>query len=166
MDKKQLFSIVSSTLKELGFKHWKPSVWRRTGTEISDRVYLQRSCYSKLYYFDYGCIINNLPLQSGGDNSHTYGKIDIPLLIYKKIQKVLDLENNLSDEKRERELKQLLIQIIPKTNPINTEKELKDFLLKEQLNLSIDVMDYLKIKLTKKGYEDAEQVHGVGSDHI
>jgi hypothetical protein len=66
------------------------------------------------------------------------------------------LENNLSDEERERELKQLLIQIVPKKNPINTEKELKDFLLKEQLNLSIDVMDYLKIKLTKKGYEDAE----------
>ena len=76
------------------------------------------------------------------------------------------MENNLSDEERERELKQLLIQIVPKKNPINTEKELKDFLLKEQLNLSIDVMDYLKIKLTKKGYEDAEQVHGVGSDHI
>ena len=66
------------------------------------------------------------------------------------------MENDFSDEERERELKQLLIQIIPKKNPINTEKELKDFLLKEQLNLSIDVMEYLKIKLTEKGYEDAE----------
>ena len=163
MDKKQLFSIVTSTLKELGFKHWKPSVWRRTGTEISDRVYLQRSCFSHLYYYHYGYIINNLPTLSG-TYCHTFGDIDLSL--YKKIAKVLDLENNLSDEERERELKQLLIQIVPKKNPINTEKELKDFLLKEQLNLSIDVMDYLKIKLTKKGYEDAEQVHGVGSDHI
>ena len=66
------------------------------------------------------------------------------------------MENDFSDEERERELKQLLIQIIPKKNPINTEKELKDFLLKEQLNLSIDVMEYLKIKLTEMGYEDAE----------
>ena len=64
--------------------------------------------------------------------------------------------NNLSDEERERELKQLLIQIVPKKNPINTEKELKDFLLKEQLNLSIDVMDYLKIKLTSEGYKDVD----------
>lgn len=99
-----------------------------------------------------------------GTYCHTFGDIDLSL--YKKIAKVLDLESELSDEERERELKQLLIQIVPKKNPINTEKELKDFLLKEQLNLSIDVMDYLKIKLTKKGYEDAEQVHGVGSDHI
>jgi hypothetical protein len=76
---------------------------------------------------------------------------------YKEIQKVLDLENDFSDEERERELKQLLIQIVPKKNPINTEKELKDFLLKEQLNLSIDVMDYLKIKLTSEGYKDADE---------
>lgn len=82
MDKEQLFSIVTSTLKELGFKHWKPSVWRRAGTEISDRVYLQRSCYSNLYYYHYGYIINKLPIRSG-DYSHSLGgKTD--LLLYKK----------------------------------------------------------------------------------
>jgi len=155
MDKKQLFSIVTSTLKELGFKHWKPSVWRRTGTEISDRVYLQRSCYSNLYYYHYGYIINKLPIRSG-DYSHSFGgKTD--LLLYKKIAKVLDLENDLSDGERERDLQDLLLQIVPATIPMNTEKELKDFLLKEQLNLSIDVMDYLKIKLTSEGYKDVDE---------
>lgn len=154
MDKKHLFSIVTSTLKELGFKHWKPSVWRRTGTEISDRVYLQRSCYSNLYYYHYGYIINNLPTLSG-TYCHTFGDIDLSL--YKKIAKVLDLENDLSDGERERDLQDLLLQIVPATIPMNTEKELKDFLLKEQLNLSIDVMDYLKIKLTSEGYKDVDE---------
>lgn len=154
MDKKQLFSIVTSTLKELGFKHWKPSVWRRTGSEISDRVYLQRSCYSKLYYFHYGHIINNLPSLSG-TYCHSFGKIDMSS--YKEIQKVLDLENDFSDEERERELKHLLIQIVPKKNPINTEKELKELIIKEQFATLKNVTDYLKIKLTEKGYEDAEE---------
>ncbi len=153
MDKKQLFSIVTSTLKELGFKHWKPSVWRRTGTEISDRVYLQRSCYSNLYYYHYGYIINNFPTLSG-TYCHTFGDIDLSL--YKKIAKVLDLENDLSDGERGHDLQDLLLQIVPATIPMNTEKELKDFLLKEQLNLSIDVMDYLKIKLTSEGYKDVD----------
>ena len=146
--------MVTSTLKELGFKHWKPSVWRRTGTEISDRVYLQRSCYSNLYYYHYGYIINNLPTLSG-TYCHTFGDIDLSL--YKKIAKVLDLENDLSDGERERDLQDLLLQIVPATIPMNTEKELKDFLLKEQLNLSIDVMDYLKIKLTSEGYKDVDE---------
>ena len=98
-------------------------------------------------------IINNLPLQTG-DYSHTWGKIDIPFLTGKKIQKVLDFENNLSDKERECELKHLLLQIVPKTNPINTEKELKEFLLCKQLVLSKDVMDYLKIKNINGKYVD------------
>ena len=78
-------------------------------------------------------------------------------MLYKKIAKVLDLENDLSDGERERDLQDLLLQIVPATIPMNTEKELKDFLLKEQLNLSIDVMDYLKIKLTSEGYKDVDE---------
>lgn len=67
------------------------------------------------------------------------------------------MENDLSDEEREHDLQDLLLQIVPVTIPMNTEKELKDFLLEEHLLISIDVMDYLKIKLTSEGYKDADQ---------
>lgn len=76
---------------------------------------------------------------------------------YKEIQKVLDLENNLSDEERERELIKLLLLIVPEKNQINTERELKELIIKEQFATLKYVTDYLKIKLTEKGYEDAEE---------
>ena len=160
MEKKQLYSIVTSTLKQIGFKHWKPSVWRRTGTEISDRVYLQRSCYGNIYYFHFGHIINKLPSLSG-TYCHSFGKIDMSN--YKEIQKVLDLENNLSDEERERELIKLLLLIVPEKNQINTERELKELIIKEQFATLKYVTDYLKIKLTEKGYEDAEEQSDQGT---
>ena len=105
----------------------------RLGTEVSDCIYLQRSIYGHFYYFHYGYII------------------------YKKIRINLDLENNLSDEERERELKHIFQDIVPKENSIDTEKKLKEFLLSEQLLLSKDVMNYLKIKIINGKYEDAKE---------
>ena len=128
----------------------------RLGKEVSDCVYLQRSLYGHFYYFHYGYIINKLHLPSGV-SWHTFGKIDIPTSIYKKIQIILDLDNNLSDEERERDLKHYLQVIVPKGNSIDTEKELKEFLLSEQLLLSKDVMDYLKIKNINGKYVDAKE---------
>jgi hypothetical protein len=156
MEKKQLYSIVTTILAIYGFKHWKQSVWMRLGTEVSDCIYLQRSIYGHFYYFHYGYIINKLPLPSGVF-WHTFGKIDIPSSIYKKIRINLDLENNLSDEERERELKHIFQDIVPKENSIDTEKKLKEFLLSEQLLLSKDVMNYLKIKIINGKYEDAKE---------
>ncbi len=153
MEKKQLYSIVTTILAIYGFNHWKQSVWMRLGTEVSDCIYLQRSLYGHFYYFHYGYIINKLPLPSGVF-WHTFGKIDIPSSIYKKIRINLDLENNLSDEERERELKHNLQVIVPKGNSIDTEKKLKEFLLNEQSLLSKDVMDYLKIKNINGKYVD------------
>lgn len=153
MEKKQLYSIVTTILAIYGFKHWKQSVWMRLGTEVSDCIYLQRSLYGHFYYFHYGYIINKLPLPSGVF-WHTFGKIDISTSICKKIRINLDLENNLSDEERERELKQNLQVIVPKENSIDTEKKLKEFLLNEQSLLSKDVMDYLKIKNINGKYVD------------
>ena len=162
MEKKQLFSIVTSLLAIYGFKHWKQSVWMRLGKEVSNCVYLQRSLYGHFYYFHYGYIINKLPLPSGVF-WHTFGKIDIPTPIYKKIQINLDLENNLSDEERECDLKHNLQLIVPKENPIDTEKELKNYLLNEQLLISKDVMAYLKIKSINGQYMDEKKI-GDGSE--
>ena len=144
MGKKQLFSMVTSLLATYGFKHWKQSAWMRSGTEVSDCVYLRRSLYGHFYYFHYGYIINNLPLHSG-EFYHTFGKIDIPISFLKKLQTILDLDNNLSDEERECELKHHLLLTIPKENPIDTEKELKNLLLNEQSLISKDIMTYLNI---------------------
>ena len=145
MEKKQLFSIVTTKLTPLGFKHWKPSAWKRLGAEVSDCIYLQRSLYGRFYYFRYGCIINNLPLPSGVF-FHTFGKIDISTATYQKIQNILDLENNISDGERKKKLEYYLQLTVPKVNPLETEKDLKDFLIRNQLLISADVMKYLNLE--------------------
>ena len=114
---------------------------------------MQRSSYGQFYYFRYGCIINKLPLQSG-TFFHTFGKIDISTPTYQEIQKILDLENNLSDEERETLLNYYLKKIVPKVNPIETEKDLKDYLIKIQLPISADVMKHLKLRCVNNIYSD------------
>lgn len=152
MEIKQLQSIVTSVLCSIGFKHWKSNLWKRSGGEISECIHLQRSLYSKLYYFRYGYIINKLPLKTGVF-FHTNENINISISIYKDLQYSLNLENNLTDVERELRIRKHLLMIVPETNAINTEKKLKTILLDEQLPISKEIMDYLNIKCINGVYE-------------
>jgi len=153
MDKKQLFNIINSILEPIGFKKYKQGVWRRYGSEVSECIYLQRSAYGRMYYFQCGCIINDLPL-APGMHYHTFGDFDIPIPINRHLQVLLDLENQIGDGERETKLKVCLEQVVPKSAIIDTEAELKAYLLKKQLAISRKVMDYLKIGWALGKYRD------------
>ncbi len=152
MEIKQLQSVVTSILSSIGFKHWKSNLWKRSGSEISECIHLQRSLYSKLYYFRYGYIINKLPLKPSAC-FHTNENMNISISIYKDLQYSLNLENNLTDEERELRIRKHLLMIVPETNVVDTEKKLKKLLLDEQLPISKEIMDYLNIKCIDGVYE-------------
>lgn len=133
MRKKEITNIISEILIPIGFKK-KGNYWVMNGTEITKMVNLQMSQFSNSFYINYGYIINAIPLDG---MMHIYNRVASTDKIENTIiDELLNLENNIPDEERAGNLKNLLFEkLVPKVSLINTQADVIDELKKRpQLN--------------------------------
>lgn len=153
MDKKELGTIIHSVLKPLGFKK-KGLVWTLTGEEISERIWLQKSCYGDFYYFHYDYVIN--AIQEYPSQTHVFVLTEDDQESYRDLMTVLNMENDILDESRKRKLTDYLeTYIVPKTGMIKTEQQLKEDLIRRKwAPISLKTIEYLHLPEHFNSYED------------
>jgi hypothetical protein len=129
MEKKELASILSEILVPIGFKK-KGNYWVVNGTEITKMVNLQKSQFSNSFYINYGYILNAIPLDG---MMHIYNRVaSTDKEENLRIDELLNLENNMSDEERASELKEILLEkLAHKISSINTEADVLEYLNKQ-----------------------------------
>jgi len=117
--KKELKKVFISTLKKNGFKRINKK-WIIETDDLIKEVELQKSNYRDLYYLNYIFTFKNTPQEKF--KSHIYSRYGIK-------SKVLDLENDLVNEKRlvlfEKMINEL---VITKINPVNTIKDILEII--------------------------------------
>lgn len=134
MEKKELIHLISEILLPLGFKK-KGNYWIINGSEITKMINLQKSQFSNSFYINYGYILNAIPLD--GLTMHIFNRLTASNTdTNKKIEVLLNLENNISDVERTIELKDILLKnLVDKITSVNTEKDILEMLKKQpQLN--------------------------------
>ena len=140
MDNTTLKKTITDILVPLGFKKEGTNSWIRKAEEISMKVYLQKSSFSKLYYFNDYYIINKMHIYSSGENE-CFG--DIKYSNYKLLSKMCDLEYNVSDDERVKILRDLINKDFSNHRYIETEKELKEMLIKSNIPVFLVIKKYL-----------------------
>lgn len=135
MEKEELANIITETLNSLGFKK-KGNYWIKNRPEVNTMVNLQKSQHGNYFYINYGYIINSIPLD--GLMMHIYKRVAATDIVEnKRIQDLLNLESNISDSDRQKQLKEILNQyLVAPITCIETEEDiLKE--LNEQQNLDM-----------------------------
>jgi hypothetical protein len=129
MEKKELASILSEVFVPMGFKK-KGNYWVVNGAEITKMVNLQKSQFSNRFYVNYGYIIKAISLD--GLAMHIFrGLGSLDSNENAKIQELLNLESNISNEERARDLKKILIEkLAHKISLVNTEADILEELKK------------------------------------
>ncbi len=122
MEKKELINIISNVLSPIGFKR-KGNSWVFNNSSINKIVNLQKSQFGNYYYINYGYILNAIPLS---DMMHIYNRVtSLDIDEREKINLLLNLESNISDEEREDRLKKVLQkELVDKIQSINIEDDL------------------------------------------
>jgi hypothetical protein len=128
MEKKELASILSEVLIPIGFKK-KGNYWVVNGNEITKMVNLQKSQFGNFFYINYGYILNAISLDGV---MHIYKRsASLDKNENLRIDELLDLDNNISNEDRARELKKMLFEmLIENINVVNTEADVLNELKK------------------------------------
>ena len=145
MDIRTFKKIINDILVPYGFKKTGTNSWIRKGDEISTKVYLQKSSYSCLYYFDYYYVINNMLTDRKGYNETI---ADINYSDFKLLHKMCDLEYDVSDEERTKTLQNIINQDLSCHKFIETEVELKEMIIKRDWAEFIVLKEYLGINLS------------------
>lgn len=129
MEKKQLASILSEVLVPIGFKK-KGNYWVVNGAEITKMVNLQKSQFNNIFYINYGYILNAIPLDG---MMHIYNRVASTDKVENlRIDELLNLVNNIPDEERASDLKNILLKILAhKISSVNTEADLLEELKKQ-----------------------------------
>jgi hypothetical protein len=129
MEKKELANILSEILIPIGFKR-KGNYWVINGSEITKMVNLQKSQFGNYFYINYGYILNAIP--SNGLMMHICKRVaSLDKDENLRIDELLDLESNISNEDRIQEVKRLLVEkLVEDINLVNTEEDLLDELKK------------------------------------
>lgn len=146
MDKKEFLSFINSVLKPFHFKK-NGMKWRLDLGEIVEQITIQKSVYGNLYYFHYGYFIKSISTQTG------YWHVPIVWtnseLHYKSLGNLLDMENNIDEETRLTEIREIVMRILTNhSNKIKTEIELKNFLLSTNVvnAVPLTVKRYLRVE--------------------
>lgn len=123
MEKKELTSILSEVLVPIGFKK-KGNYWVINGDVITKMVNLQKSNYSNAFYINYGYILNSIPL--GNLMMHVYNRVtSLDLEERNRITFLLNLESNIPDVERAKELKEILqSKLVEKIQGVDTDDDL------------------------------------------
>jgi hypothetical protein len=123
MEKKEVANIISEILSPIGFKK-KGNYWLINGDVITKMVNLQKSEFENSFYINYGYIIKSIPL----DNlmMHVFQRVgSLDDNESTRIKELLNLENNISNEERAKQLKQLIIdKVVLDIQKVNTERDL------------------------------------------
>ncbi len=129
MERKDVANILSEILLPIGFKK-KGDYWVINGDVITKMVNLQKSQFENSFYINYGYIIKAIPL----DNlmMHVYKRVGaLDDNENKRIKELLNLENNISNEERAKQLKQLIYdKVVVDIQTVNTEEDLLNELRK------------------------------------
>ena len=134
MEKKELAIILNDILVPIGFKK-KGNYWVMNGDEITKMINLQKSQYSNSFYINWGYILKSIPLENL--MMHVFKRLgSADTNENKKIKELLDLENNIPNEERAKELKQIILdKLIVNIQAVNNEEDLLNELKKRpQLN--------------------------------
>lgn len=139
MDKKDFIQLAHEVFKPLGYKR-KNSNWSSETSELIRVFNLQKSMYSNLYYLNYGFIIKGLELR---------GRFHVGSRFYYKdnekrdhyVDKLLDFENDIPDEKRRKELRQVLEDLEKQISEIRTVDDVRQFIA--DFNMSFQVPVYV-----------------------
>jgi len=125
MDKRKLTEIIDNCLQPIGFKRHR-NRWVLDRNAITKIVDFQRSQYGERYYVNYGYIIKSLPLNNL--KMHVFSGLgSIDEAENKRINLLLDLENDINDESREVELGRVLQKtLVKRINEIDKEEDLKN----------------------------------------
>ncbi|QQS28130.1 MAG: DUF4304 domain-containing protein [Sphingobacteriales bacterium] len=129
MEKKELASILSEILLQIGFKK-KGYYWVVNSAEIVKIINLQKSQFSNNFYINYGYILKSIPLE---DKMHIYKRVaSTDVNVNVKIKELLYIENNIFKEDRARDLKRVLVEnLIENINSVNTEADILEELKKK-----------------------------------
>jgi len=129
MEKKELVSILNEVLVPIGFKK-KGDYWVINGEEITKMVNLQKSQFGNTFYVNYGYILKSIPLN--GLMMHVFkGFGSLDKIEQQRITALLDLGNNISNEERAKELKDLLTKkVVLSIQEVSTEEDVSNELKK------------------------------------
>ena len=142
MEKTYLIDIFNKLLLPFGFKKSRGLKWNLEGKEITEVIFLQKSMYSEKYYFHYDYIIN--ALHGVDSKTHTMTNALSKKQNYDDYCELLDLENDMSNEERERKLQSVLKDTIQEiSGVVKTEKQLKDLVTSRGWCELLSVKDYL-----------------------
>ena len=131
MNKSDLIKWFDELLLPKGYKR-KGNTWKHSGEYLSKVINLQRSMYGAFYYVNYGFNINGLEtkelflhvfLRVASDNKKEQ----------EYIMNLFDLESDLPVQKRERGIRNILLNVIQQTEQINTKNDLVGFIEKSSL---------------------------------
>jgi hypothetical protein len=146
MNKNDLIKLLDELFSPIGFKR-KGNYWLANGNILSKMINLQKSSFGNHYFINYGYILKVLPLNN--ETMHIYNRVAaIEKDEQKRITDLLDLKNDIPDDKRLLELKKLLIdRIVSKIQLINTEEDVLNELKKRpHLNdISLVVKKYFNL---------------------
>ena len=150
MDNKLFIKVFSEAVQTLGFSKQRNNVWIRKGEIVSECIYLQKSVYSNSYYFRYNGILNNLNILNRSYNKN-YGHFHLHKCITNEnrsvLLKVLDLDYQISDEKRKALINELFCypNVVPINNQFQEETEVRNYIISENIIVFVDVLKYLNI---------------------
>ena len=140
-------SIISDCLARFGFKKARSNFWLRKGKEVTLKIQLQRSAYSALYYIRVYYVINDLPLDypDWSMTGHTYTGFGLNSQKEQQLAQMCNLENDVPDDVRESILRLLINEAFGNFHYIETERELREMILKRLLPEFKVVLEHLKI---------------------
>ena len=145
MDIETFKEVINDILVPYGYKKQRTNSWIRKGDEISAKVHLQRSSFSRLYYFHHYYVINNMPNKPKGYNETIS---DMEYSEFKLLYKMCDLEYEISDEERIKTLQDILNKDFSRHKYIETEKDLKEMIIKRNYAEFIVLKKYLGIDMS------------------
>ena len=140
-------NVINELLVPYGFKKNRNNSWTRKGKEVSMKVYLQKSNFSNLYYFRSSYILDNMQVESTGDNECFS---DLEFCDYKLLSKMCDLEFDVSDEERIKYLRELITKDFANHRYIETEAELKKVIKQKKYTSISSVKEIFRYRVMKK----------------
>ena len=147
MEKRDFLKFLDNIFQPNGFKK-KANSWYLENEVLIKKIEVQKSSYGNTYYLNYGFILKKMELENL--NMHVfYGLSSSDSKENQKIKKLLDFENNILDEQRQKELGKLVeINMLKKLIDINSEKDIVSELKKRpHLNdVPLIVKEYLNLE--------------------
>jgi hypothetical protein len=123
MERKDLTKIFDKVFVPSGFKK-KGNYWVNNKGEVTKIINLQKSNFSNLYYVNWGYILKSIPLENL--LMHIFNRLtSVDAVERERINRLLDLENEIPDEERSEQVKVILTdKLLVDIQSVNSEADL------------------------------------------